>query len=267
MGVTDAELSAAMDVDVSGATESAGQADEQQAEVQEEVAAPQETQAAEEPQVETEPEVQAIPAEPEDPAARSNLGRKVQAMSYELAQTRDQLQQALGRLNELQVPVRHESQDEDYDLPVSKAELPKLVEQFVTRREQENVQRQRAYETGVHKTLVDIGVEYKDMPDDEYTAIADIALKNFVYKTKDPAIDAEYNFNRAMGQYYRSRKAPQKQNPLSGNVATINAPLGGPSNTVVRSTSKQTFKLDKNAAALAAAFGWGDEKVSQVLSR
>lgn len=274
MTVTDADLAAAMEGEYQEPSEQA--VDEQvsapEAAAPEDVAGEEQGTQTEEVAVKPTDPVPALPEEPEEPAVRSNLGRKVQAMSYELAQTKEQLQQALSRLNEIgnvrdQEHLAQQADDEDYDVPVSKAELPKLVERFIAQRDQENQQRQRAYESGVHKALVDIGVEYQDMSDEDYTAIADMALKDFKHKTNDPAINAEYNFNRAMGRFYRDRRPQARQNPLSGNVAATNAPLGGPSGTVVKGTSKPAVKLDKESAALAAAFGWSDDKIAQVLNR
>lgn len=196
------------------------------------------------------------PDEPEDNAARSKLGRKVQYLET-------QLEQALGVIQKFQAPPAEPEDEIDDDMPVTKADIEKIIEQRETQKQQQAA----LYSDNYRNTTIRLGLDLEEAEHAEILKSID-SLQN-PSRTGDPVIDAEVNFLKAQTAVYQKRLKAKSvpQNPLNKNKdVDPEAPLGGGAETKTSTRPRRMPKLDAQSQELIKHYGWDAERVTKALS-
>ena len=203
------------------------------------------------PEEEPEPE---LPEEPEDNAVRSKLGRKVQYLEGEL-------EKALGVINQLQQPPAEE-EEVDPDMPVTRGDIERIIEQ----RETHRVQQAQQYADNYNGGLVRLGL---DLEESEHAEILKaVETVKDPSRTGNPDIDAQVNFYKAKTVVYEKklREKSKPVNPLSKNEDAEPENLSPGVETKTKTKSVAMPKLDPESAALVKEWGWDAKRVNEILS-
>jgi len=223
-------------------------------EIQEEQQA-EETQTDETPAEEETAEVteEGLPA---DHKERSDLGRKVSAMHRRM----DEMTQTLSSLQSF-LEANSQRRDEnpiDPDEPLTMKDL----QRYETEREKAKKREQKQYDDKYRNTVQGLGT---DLTDEEWTAVVE-EMKNIpLNSSNNPEIDAERNFYKAQGIYFRksSTKSEKKVNPLKGERA--NTGVATTQKTVVKETKMPKLDADAQAYYDYVARTEGDEAARKLV--
>lgn len=200
-----------------------------------------------------------VKIEPDDNAERSKLGRKVKSLEDTLQTLMEKLDQTIASPK----PDSDELADEDdFDIPTTKEEFVKLVEEY----EREKGTKVKQYESGYIQKVNEL---WADEEEDVQKEIEEELLKNFNKKySDDPERDAEINYLKAERSYLKKinsalKTDKPKVNPLKGEGKP--APVGGASES--RRAQEPSVKLDPFAEAFRQSVGMSDDIVREVLGK
>jgi len=212
-----------------------------------------------EPEPKPEPTLEPKP-EPDDNKERSELGRKVKALS----ESYEEVNAKLDAILELQSkpPVAEPDEDVDSDwVPTTKRELDEYFEKKIAAREAARMTTEKQYNDAYMNTIA----AYKDH--DDYEEICAKLDKDFnIRHSNDGKMDAEMNFLKAANAHYRE-KIHGKTNPLEKNKGE-KLPLGaGGSDETLDKDEAVMPKLDKDAMAYIEATGKTAEEVIEIMKK
>jgi len=228
-------------------------------EVDEEVAAEEEEETSSE-------EAEEAPEEPEDNAERSRLGRRVSELETELRTSRQEsenkLNETLEKLNSFLGKKEEPEEEEFFELPETKADLNKLIQEQVTAiRTAEDSQASDATKKYEEGYLTTVGSLLDGDPDSQ--AIVDLIqsdelnIKHSKVDTMQGGVmDAAKNIMAAKAQL---SQGTAKKIPLKNEKPR--APLGGGGGDKPPVVAKKMPKLDAAAAQFVKDTNMSDEKV------
>ena len=187
-------------------------------ELEQAVEEPEEQEAIEEPEEPEAVEEPEEPPEPKDNAARSKLGRKVEAM-WERLDTQNETFEKLAKVLEA-MTAKEAAQDEDDDVFISRAQAEELAAKKVQEVLAAKDESQTKYEKRYRDELLTVGEEYEP---DEFDSIQKIMMEKYNIKhTGNPEYDALRNWRNAEKEFLQSAKkaVPKGKLPTGAKIAT-----------------------------------------------
>jgi len=197
---------------------------------------------------------------------RSGFGRRLSTMEKEIQERNDRLDAVLDRMESLAGNSRDNAinDDIDNDMPLTKAELKKLLREERELETKESLHYSQNYLRQFSKMGRTEDPEY-------YDAIFKEMEKNFNNKiTGNPIVDAELNYDKAEKALLKKTLASSvKKNPLKGEKIKEALGVGGDSN-MGKSKDFVMPKLDKAAAAFmeyAKHKNMSQERIERALTK
>ena len=196
---------------------------------------------------------------PTDHGERSDLGRKIWAFHRRQDETDNRIDRMLN-LFEAQAKPKETEMELDPNETVTFAEM----QQFMAKEKEKESQQKTDYD---QKYVASISEQASGLEEVEYNAILD-EMQNVTYTpSKNPARDAERNFDKAEKIYLRKRlagKKGEKINPVMGKEPR--SALGGIVNQKVVTKDTTLPKLDAHGQSYLAfvAREDGNEKATDL---
>lgn len=222
-----------------------------------------------------------LPTEPTDPAERSQLGRKVKALSAQLDSALTLLQEIRDRKPEpaptqAQPQNANEVESVDDELPTEPEEFDKRVLKLVEQRDKTKADEDKTaednnkvYERDFNASFVAEGTDYEEGQLEEiYSIMFNDKESINVRHTGDARRDGKIAFGLAENRYLRMKHAKPanettNRDPLEGRPAS-EGPTGldtGSRNT--SSNRAKDVKLSPEAKELARHYGLTDEQAAK----
>jgi hypothetical protein len=147
----------------------------------------------------------------EDQAEKTRLGRKVKQLQDSFSELNSKLdlllQQGAGRQEANQAET--ENDDEEFEMPLTKAELKKLLPEFLAKQQAEETSKKTSYEKAYIAQV--LNVLGKDLDDKAHDEVSKIMIEKYNVKiTGTPEIDAELNWLKAERDYMALGKKTRK---------------------------------------------------------
>lgn len=204
----------------------------------------------------------------EEHKERSKLGRRVSTMEQMIRDRDSKIDDLLYRMETMiapkpQVYSDHSSQEDgNGDDYITKKDLPKYVDDFITRKEKMTEAQHQKYQIDYRRTLNQLGSSAED-PDFHSQVVAELEdVKSPFNKiiSGNPNSDAELNYYKASMFLL---KAGKPTNPLKGGKPPGAIGVGGDSK--IKPKDAPMPKLSKEAAEFATSMGLTPDKVKKYL--
>ena len=226
--------------------------------IEEDVAVGTETDEGQELSAEEEAPDEELPPEPTDHGDRSQLGRKVGDLSRTVESVLERLDRIAREQERKLQEIPSYEYDPDEEIPMTRGELEKLLEERERRKTLIAQQDLTRYEKGYMEQFSTLA---EKLQPEEAKAVEDTMMTKYnVRYSDDPYKDAELNFFKARTAVLENRP-PAKPKP----TLRESAPTGGASATTSSSRSAATVKLDPLAAEFVKKTGMKPEDVAKAL--
>jgi hypothetical protein len=205
----------------------------------------------------------------DDPAEKSRLGRKIKTIEQKFDSLSDKLEQlillqTLNAENAERKP-EPEQEDEDAEALITKADLQKLIPEYIRKQKEAETGETEKYRKGYIKEVTHkLGV---DLSDDEHSAVVKIMLSKYNAKeTGDPKIDAQLNFLKAErdwvalgGKATVKSKLRQQKAPGHDDESGADKGKAGVGEDLLK-------KLDPAAADYAKKMGFTNDQIKKAFN-